>query len=561
VEGIYFEITVIITLAAFLTLAFRFFKLPSILAYILTGIIIGPFKLVPIVNYEDLRVLGQVGITLLLFLLGLELQFRELRSLGRVAVLAGSLQVALTTALGFMIAMLIGFPSLSAFYVGIALAFSSTIIVVKLLSDKKDLTSIHGKLAIGILLMQDFFAVLTIIFLAGAKPEEAFSIMLPQLSYLLLKVILLFGSIIVVGKYVFPKIVRSFSSHSESLFLFSLAWVFLFSSFVKSSFIGFSIEIGGFLAGLALANTPENFQIVARMKSLRDFFITIFFVMLGLEMSFANVSAILLPVLLLSLFVICVKPVIVMLITGLLGYRKRTSFLTGITLSQISEFSLIILFLGRQQGILSSEVVSIGIIVGLVTFATSSYLIMHVNAIYNRFVSQLDFLELRKGKIQNVISLEISKMHKHVIVVGAHQLGLSVIHALDNAKEQLVVIDFNPDVISKLKQMGIPHVFGDVADPEILERAGVQRARLVISTIPDFEDNLICIKSVKHANKTAKVIVMALETMDARALYAQGADYVVLPHLAGGRHLAKIIVDEKHLELIEAYKERDLAAL
>lgn len=558
--SIYFEITVIIALAAALTILFRIFKQPSILAYIVTGVILGPLGFLEIKNHTDLQVLGQVGITLLLFLLGLELKLHELRSIGKTAIIAGSFQVIITFLLGFAVALLLGLTQQSALYLGIALAFSSTIIIVKILSDKKDLTSIHGKLAIGILLMQDFFAIMTIIFLSGtvaASGEQLIS----QIGIVLLKVIVLFGWIIVLSKYFFPRIVHYLARTPETLFLFSLGWVFVFTAVVTSPLVGFSIEIGGFLAGLALANSAENFQIVARMKSLRDFFITIFFVILGLEMTFVNLGAILFPAVILILFVMFVKPIIVMSITGMLGYRKRTSFLTGVSLAQVSEFSLIILFLGHEKGVIPAEITTLGVLVALVTFASSTYFLTNVNSLYERLKNSLNVIELRKHHLKTGESDPLDDLKNHVIVIGAHQLGKSIIRALENSGEELVVVDFNPDVISELQKMNVTHLFGDIADPEIQERAGIKRSRIIISTIPDIEDNLMLIRSVKHENAKAKVIMMALETEDAKLLYKEGADYVILPHLAGGRHLAKIIVDNKHMELIEDYKARDLAAL
>ena len=559
-EGIYFEITVIISLAALLTILFRFLKLPSILAYILTGVLLGPLGLLDVKNHTDLQLLGQVGITLLLFLLGLELKLHELRSIGKTAIIAGGLQVILTFLLGFVASLLLGFSQVSSLYLGIGLAFSSTIIIVKILSDKKDLTSIHGKLAVGILLMQDFFAIMTIIFLSGTQSSGGGEFLL-QTGIVLLKVVVLFGWIIILSKYFFPRIVHSLARTPETLFLFSLGWVFVLTAIVTSPLVGFSLEIGGFLAGLALANSAENFQIVARMKSLRDFFITIFFVILGLEMTFDNVGAIILPALVLILFVIFIKPLIVMGITGVLGYRKRTSFLTGVSLSQVSEFSLIILFLGSEKGVIPSEVTTLVVLVALVTFATSTFFLTNVNQLYNRMKHLLDFIELRKHHVPTGEIDPLESMKHHVVVIGAHQLGRSIIRALENSGEELVVVDFNPDVITELQKLSIPHLFGDIADPDIQERVGISRARIIISTIPDIDDNQTLIRSVKHMNPKAKIIVMALETDDARVLYKEGADYVVLPHLAGGRHLAKIIVDNKHMELIEDYKARDLAAL
>ncbi|MBP6882207.1 MAG: cation:proton antiporter [Candidatus Levybacteria bacterium] len=560
-DSVFFELSIVIIVAAFLSILLRYLRQPSIIAYILTGIILGPLGIIHLKNPESLQTLGQLGITLLLFLLGLELKLHELKSIGKTALVIGSLQMVTTLGLGFGVATLLGFSAQISLYVALALSFSSTIIIVKLLSDKKDLNSLHGKLAIGVLLMQDFFAILAIIFMTGLHGGGAFEIGI-AVGFVLLKLLVLVGWILVCSKYVFPKILHNFSDSGEILFLFSLAWVFAVTAIVTLKPIGFSIEIGGFLAGLALANTHENYQIIARMKALRDFFMTIFFVMLGIEMAFTNLLSALFPALILSAFAIVVKPLIVMIIAGLSGFRKRTSFFAGVTMAQISEFSLIILFLGQSKGIIPSEVVTIMIIVSMITFTISTYLISHTNKIYKVIGGRLSFLELRKtAHRQEESEDDLSGFDKHVILIGGHQMGKSVLHALKQSKEQVLVVDFDPDVITKLKKDGVVAVFGDIADPDIQERVGFEKAKMVISTVPDLEDNLLLIEGLKHFNKRAKIVVMAYEPMDAKLLYKKGADYVVLPHLAGGHHLAKILVNDDDLEMIEKYKEKDLQYL
>lgn len=561
-QSIFFDIAIIIIVAAFLTIVFRYLKQPSILAYILTGVILGPLDIYQLTSHDALETLGQLGITLLLFMLGLELKLRELKSIGKTAIIAGSLQMALTFLLGLGVSLLLNFSLTVATYIGIALSFSSTIIIVKLLSDKKDLNSLHGKLALGILLVQDFFAVLTIIFLTGFTTGGAQAIV-TQVGLVVLKLVVLFGWIFVMSEFVFPKLLRSISKSSESLFLFSLAWVFAVTAVVTSSLIGFSIEIGGFLAGLALANTAENYQIVAKMRALRDFFITIFFVLLGLEMTFSNLSGILLPSLIFALFALLLKPLIVMLITGFMGFRKRTSFFVGISLAQISEFSLIILFIGNQKGVIPDTVVTMLLLVGMLTFTGSTYLIQLTNKIYRAVNPYLGFLELRKIRSKQDLTTEgeFDGFDKHIVIVGGHQMGKSIIHALKQSKEQVLIVDFDPDIVRRLKEAKIPSFFGDIADTEIQERAGFDRAKMVISTVPDLEDNLLLIEGLNHQNRKAKVVVMAYEADDAKQLYKAGADYVILPHLAGGHHLAKILVNDDDLEMIERYKKKDLEYL
>lgn len=561
-QSIFSEIAIVIIVAAALSILFRYFKQPPILAYILTGVILGPLGVFHLQNHEALATLGQLGITLLLFMLGLELKLHELKSIGKTAIIAGSFQMILTFLLGTGVSLLLGFSPLISSYVGIALSFSSTIIIVKLLSDKKDLTSLHGKLAIGILLMQDFFAILTIIFMTGFHSGTTLAVIL-QILLVALKLTVLVGWILILSRYVFPRILHNLSNSGEILFLFSLAWVFAITAIVTSTWIGFSIEVGGFLAGLALANTHENYQIIARMKALRDFFMTIFFVMLGIQMAFNNFLAAIFPALILSLFVITLKPAIVMLLTGLQGFRKRTSFFVGVSLAQISEFSLIILFLGQSKGFIPSEVVTICILVSMITFTISTYLIQNTNKLYLLFGNKLSFLELRKNPNQHddVSAENFSDYDKHIVLIGGHQMGLSIMHALKQSKERVIVVDFDPDIIKRLKDNSTPAMFGDISDPDIQERVGFDRAKMVISTVPDLEDNLLLIEGLTHANRKAKVVVIAFEAEHAKKLYKAGADYVVLPHLTSGHHLAKILIHDDTLEMIEKYKKSDLTYL
>lgn len=559
-DSIFIEISAIIILASLLNITFRYLRQPPILAYIVTGVLLGPMGFFHLQHQDSLKTLSQLGITFLLFMLGLELKLKELRSIGRTAVVAGTVQMGLTFLLGFVLSLLLGFSSTVSIYIAIALSFSSTIIIVKLLSDKKDINSLHGKLALGILLMQDFFAVMTIIFLTSIS--DGSSKLILQIFLVFLKSIVLFGWIIVLSKYLFPKVLHSIARSSESLFLFSLAWVFALTAVVTSPFIGFSIEIGGFLAGLALAESVENYQIVARMKALRDFFITIFFVMLGLEMKFSNISSLILPALIFSFFVIIFKPAIVMLINGVMGFRKRTSFFVGISLAQISEFSLIILFIGNQKGVIPIEVVTLLLIVAMITFVGSTYLIQGSNKIYRYFSHYLSILELRQGKHSDFVAEnDLKLLENHVIIVGGHQMGQSVLHALKNTEERILVVDFDPDIVKRLQDKKHNVIFGDISDPEIQERVGFEKAKLVISTVPDLEDNLLLIEGLLHKNKKATIVVMAYEAEDAKSLYKAGADYVVLPHLAGGHHLAKILISDNHLEIIEKFKAKDMEYL
>lgn len=557
--SIFTEITLIICLAAFFAIVFRWLKQPIILGYILTGIVLGPFGLFNIGSKDILQLMAQFGITLLLFMVGLELRLSDLKSVGKVSLLTGIGQIVFTSLIGYFICLALGFSFATSLYVSIALTFSSTIIIVKLLSDKRDLHSLYGKISVGFLLVQDFFAILLLIFLAGFNPTEVSGETLSVWSFIitLAKGAVLFGGIIYLSKTLLPKMVDMIAHSPEALFLFSLAWAFGISSLVSSPLIGFSIEIGGFLAGFSLANSTENFQIASKIRSLRDFFITIFFVILGMNLTFSNISAILYPAIAFSLFVLIGNPIIVMVIMGFLGYRKRTSFLAGLTVAQISEFSLIIIFLGNKLGHLTEEIVTLITVVGIVTFTFSTYMIVNGNKLYLFLAPILSVFERKHGKKDEVLqsSRELSQIKNHVVLVGGDQMGESLIDALTAMSKDIVVIDFDPTIVNKLEFKNVHRLFGDISDTEIKELARIHWAHLIVSTIPDVEDNLILVKELKGKKSNAIVIVTALDSRDAKMLYAHNADYVILPHLAGGRQLAKLL--EKDLSGLSDLKAKD----
>ncbi len=542
--NIFFEITIIITLAALLSIVFRFFKQPLILAYILTGVIIGPLGILTIANQDLLKSLAEIGITLLLFLLGLEIRIDELPVIGRVSLLTAVFQIIIYSVLGYFVAMLFHFPPLTALYIAAALTFSSTIIVVKLISDKHELQSLHGKISVGVLLIQDLIAILVLIFLSGFNLKTGTASGVTDFMLIAVKGIVLFGGVWYLSRSVIPKVVEVLARSSETLFLVSIAWVFALAALVSSPFIGFSIEIGGFLAGLALANSIANYQIIAKAKILRDFFIVLFFVVLGLQIAFTNISSIIIPALALSLFVLIVKPLVLMIIIGLLGYRKRTAFLSGTSLGQVSEFSLILLFLGNKLGHVTNEAVTLVALVGIITFATSSYMILYSKKLFKIFRPALFiFDKLHAGREESFSSEGLETLSNHVILIGADQMGESILDALEEADKDVIVIDFDPKILRKIKEKNKERIglFGDISDLDIQHRANLDKARLVISTIPDMDDNRFLIKELSRMNKSAKVVVMALDITDAKILYKAGADYVVLPHLAGGMHVAEII--------------------
>lgn len=548
-----FELAIVILIAAGLGIAARLLKQPIILAYILTGVIIGIFGFLHLTNKELFNTFSELGIMFLLFLIGLEINYASLRLVGRVSLLVGLGQIILTFIPGFFIARFFDFNFLQAAYIAIALTFSSTIIVVKLLSEKRDTNSLYGKISIGLLLVQDFVAILLLIFLAGVQIGGV--ILSPNIILTVLKGVVLFVLMLWLGRKIIPLLFDKIAQSQELLFLTSLAWC-LGVATIATKF-GFSIEIGGFLAGLALANSSEHFQISSRIKSLRDFFILIFFVILGSSLVFSNLSGLALPIIVFSIFVLIGNPLIVLIIMGVMGYRKRTSFLTGITVAQISEFSLILAAFGLKLGHLGDRAVSLITAVGITTITLSTYLIIYNEQIFRYFFRFLSIFERRNRKENG---LKEADFNKPIILIGSHRIGQNIAAYLP--KNDLLVIDFDPDVISQMRKQGYATLFGDIADNEIMERANLNSARLIICTSSDFDDNIRILTaskspSLKNKNKP-KVILRAETEKDAKILYQQGADYVLLPHLTSGQYLGKSIIVDPEMKILDQLKKKDL---
>src|SRR5260221_2138500 len=551
--SIFFEITIIICLASLLAIFFRMLKQPPMLAYIITGVLIGPIAILHLHNLDVLRTLSDVGISLLLFRFGLELKFSDLRSIGKVAMIAGVTQVLVTFIVAGILSIVLGFSQLESLYISIAVTLSSTVVLVKLLSEKGDNRSLYAKVSVGISLVQDFFAIIALILLSGFRPHDSSELFIP-LIILFLKSVILFTLIIWLGKVVLPKVIHIIARSQEILFLVSLAWVFGMSALVSIPIIGFSIEIGGFVAGLALANSVENFQIIAKMRPLRDFFVIIFFIFLGMEMSVGHIALIIIPAIILFLFALTFKPLIVYCTMNFLGYRKRTSFLSASGLGQLSEFSLVLILLAYRLPYISANIVSLVTLACILSFLWATYCILYNNQLYKILEKYLPVFGQEKN-IEKIATSEFN-LSNHIILIGGTRMGETILSALGENPDDIIVVDFDPKVIESLRADGIPALFGDIMDQEIQEIVQLDKAKLVVSTLSDLENNIFIIKASHVAKKRVKVIVMAYDIDDAKKLYEEGADYVVLPHVAGGRQIAHTVKTED-LEKLEEMKEKD----
>ncbi len=535
-ENLIVEIGVVIISASVVGVLLYFLKQPLILAYILAGIFLGPFGFGIVNDIEFIHGVSAVGIMLMLFLIGLEMNVAKLKDLGWVSLVAGVGQVIFTGTIGFLLVNLFDFTFIQSLYIAVALTFSSTVIAVKIMSEKKDTKSLYGQICIGMLIVQDILAIVSLFILAGFK-EGSFTFDFPHFGEILFKGVLLGIATALIAKYALKHVYNKIATSHELLILFSLSWCFLIS--LLSIKIGFSMEIGAFIAGISLANLPYIYEINFRAKTLQDFFITIFFVALGAGLMFSSVGDLFIPLIVLSLFVLVGNPLIVLILMGVMGYDKRTSFFTGLAIANISEFSLIVVALGLRLGHLDEKVASMVAIIGITTMVCSSYMMTYNNQLYNMLKKHLSIFEFKKKKN---ITPKKSNFANHIILFGCGNVGAQVLEQILSFKEDYMVVDHDNNVIKELIENKIHCVFGDVEDEELLENLDIEDAELMISTLPNIEDNYILLKYLKNIDQARMpiVIITANSGREGLDLFNKGADYIVLKPYLGAHHIHSI---------------------
>ena len=513
----FLEISVIIFIAILVTTLMRLFKQPLIIGYILTGIIVSPYLLNVVKDTASISVFAQIGVALLLFMVGINLNPKVLKEVGKVSFFTGIGQIVFTTGFGYLICLLLRFNWITSLYISLAFAFSSTIIIMKLLSDKGEVNSLYGKISVGFLVVQDLVAILVLIAvssLIGTGNTTTISGIFIGVGLLIL--LLLFSI------YLLPKFLKFVSKSQEFLLLFSIGWCLIIASLFF--YFGFSIEIGALLAGFLLSFSPYRFEINLKLKPLRDFFLILFFVLLGLQMSFGNINAYILPIIVLSLFILIGNPLIVMLIVGLSGYKKRTGFMAGLTVAQISEFSLILIALGISVGHLNAEILSFATVVGLITITGSSYMIIFSDKIFDKISKYLKIFEKK-----DAVEKENKTEEYEYLVFGYNRMGYGVGQYLKKRNRKFIVIDYNPETANILTKENINHIYGDAGDVELIDDLNVSKVKVAVSTINSFAIDMFLIKKLKEMNRNMFIIVASEDVDQALKFYNAGVDYVIMP--------------------------------
>jgi Kef-type K+ transport system membrane component KefB/Trk K+ transport system NAD-binding subunit len=532
IGDIFTQLSIVLVIATIFAGIAKVLKQPLIISYIATGIVVSPYFL-NIVGYESsVTILSEIGVALLLFLVGISLSPKVVKEVGKVALVTGVGQVMFTSVIGYIIITQLGFAPVEAVYLAIALAFSSTIIIMKLLADRGDLDTLYGKIAIGFLLVQDLIAVFILLGVTAFSGGLGLEAMAQDMIF---NGLILLGLLGFVGIFVLPKAGKFIASSQEFLYLFSISWCMAFAALFN--YFSFSIEVGALVAGVMLSLSPYHEEIASKVKPLKDFFIILFFIFLGSQMQFESVSVYLWPAVLLSIFVLVGNPLILMTLMGMMGYSRRNGFFAGLTVAQISEFSLILVGLGVKVGHIGNNILSLATIVGIITITCSSYLILYAHKIYPYLSNVLKIFERKDVRIER----KKKEKRYEVIMFGHDGVGYDIMKSLKKMKKQVLIVDCNPATVSNLSSRGYNCKYGDATDMELLNGLDFKGAKMVISTVPDFDTNIGILHKVRSLNKKTIVISVAHGEKNAINLYKKGVSYVITPYLIGGHHTGGLI--------------------
>jgi Kef-type K+ transport system membrane component KefB len=530
-DAIFLQLSLVLVLAAGVSILMRIFHQPLIIGYILSGVIVGPTFLDLIHDHHAFESFSEIGIALLLFIVGLGLNVAVIRNTGKPVLMVFLTNLIVMTLVGVGASRLFGFTFTEGLIMGMGLLFSSTIVIIKSLSDKKEQSRLYGQIAVGVILVEDIMATLALLIVAAAGGTGTTA---SDFSKLALNGVLLTALLILVGSFIMPRLARFFARSQELLFTFALAWAFGVASIFAVA--GFSIEVGALFAGVSLASLPYAQEISTRLKPLRDFFLVLFFISLGEQLNLDNVHTAIVPALVLSACAILLKPLIIQASLGVLGYTKQTSFKSAIHLSQISEFSVILAVLAVEKELIGSQLVDILTLTAMITIGISAYLMKYDDELYRVFAKTLQVFERKDPKAEK----RMAKGYK-LVLFGYHKGGHEFVRTFREMRKRYVVIDYNPEVIETLERQHISHLYGDATDYELLEEIGIGKAEMIVSVLPDAESNMVLADYLHKHNPQAVFICHADSYEVAKKLYAHHATYVMLPHFIGSEHMNAFI--------------------
>jgi Kef-type K+ transport system membrane component KefB len=551
--SVFYEFAALLVLAAGVGLVGQALRQPLIVSFIAVGILAGPSVLHIARSPEHIQLLAELGVAVLLFLVGLKLDLKLIRTLGPVALTTGLGQVIFTSVIGFVICLGLGLDSLTSLYVAVALTFSSTIIIVKLLSDKREIDSLHGQIALGFLIVQDLVVVIAMVVLSAFGIGATADAPLLEVATTLVSGVALLAVVGVFIRYLADPLVRRVAATPELLVCFVIGWAALLAAL--GDYLGLGKELGGLLAGISLASTQFRESIATRMSSLRDFLVLFFFIGLGARLDIALLDQELVAAVLLSLFVLIGNPLIVLIIMGAMGYRKRTGLLCGLVVAQISEFSLIFMAMGLSIGHVGEQALGLVTLVGLITIALCTYMITYSHQLYRLLEPLLDPFE-RRVPYREARETQVGKwQHFDVLLFGLGRYGTAIGRRLRRHGLRVLGIDFNPEVIRSWREPDISVIYGDATDPEFVGSLPLGDAQWAVSAVPEHQTGLThvdprisLIQALRFHGFAGRIAVAAQRAADVARLREAGAGLVFLPFHDAADHAVDLMLGDRPAE-------------
>lgn len=555
------QLSLVIALGAVISVFMKLLRQPLVIGYIITGILAGPAMLGIIKDESGFTILSTLGVALLLFIVGLELSLKIISKLSKVVFFTTFVQMSAVMIAGAAVARLFHFGRLESLIIGLCLAMSSTIIIVTLLQQKRELTRLFAQIAVGVLIVQDLVATAAKITLSARSGGDG----VIEIALLLGRGALVVGALYACSRLLLPRVSKFIESSKELALVLAIGWALgIATLFAK---LGFSIEVGALLAGMSLASLPLSHEVASRLRPMRDFFIIVFLITLGSSITYGQLQSALLPVLFFSLLVFLFKPFVILAALGVQGYTKRASFKAAIAMSQISEFSLVFIVAAAHHNYVSGLVQTVIGLTALVTFAGSAYLIKYDDKIFELLERHLQFFERRVTKFEQ----KNSNQHYPIVLFGYRKGGAEFIRTFKRMNKRFAVVDYDPEAVELVEKQHVTFLYGDASDPELIEELGLDKSKLIVSTISDPAANEFLAHWLSEHNPSAVFVASAESAYQAAKLYSEGASYVMMPHFIGSEKISTFIkrsnfkksefskFREKHLQYLETHYSEEPA--
>lgn len=547
-HAVVFNIALCTVAATGVALLMKLLRQPLILGYILAGVLIGPVGLRLITDHRDIVTISEIGLILLLFIIGLEIDLTRMLSAGKLVILPGLLQFPVCAALGYAAfwglsraGLALGSGAYAALYCALAVSISSTMIVVKLLYDKKELDTLPGRITVGILVFQDIWAILVLAIQPNLANPQVLGI-LKTFGMGALLVALALG----VSRYVLPHVFHFAAKLPELMLVLSLGWCFLVSLVAAHPAVGLSMEMGALIAGVSLATFPYSLDVIAKVISIRDFFTTLFFVALGMQIPVPQ-TPVVLTAAVVALVALAVRAPGIFAPLYLMQAGHRTAILPALNLSQISEFSLVIAALGVTAGHIGQETLTLLIWVFALLAVGSTYLVTYshpLQSALSRGLQRAGLKDLSAAREDREGDEE-----RPVVMLGFYRIANAFLEEICRDHQYLLekirVVDLNPEMKRRVEALGVHYVYGDIGHQDTLHHAGLHDAHLVLCTIPDSilqgTTNARLLTVLRGLCPDARVVLTAESPEQAEELYAAGADYVIQPSAEAGQALVRAV--------------------